>query len=455
MKHLGLETNLNMINENQAFPTIDMNIRNARYRLNERRRSGEYANNMYLTVQNKDGVEKKLGWNILKLNKFKLYTNKMDSLLFNRDPLITAGDDDTTVLVNKLVNRTQWIDGIRQAIRNMETYGDAPIKTHSGGVSPFSPVNAFKVVDEHDKTNVKYYVLVDYLKDNDNTITHIRFETHLKGYVYERVYEYKGSILGKPVQYNIKDRTISVNGNWYATGVNDFVIQWLLVDSQDGVYGQSPYEDFAPLVHEVERRLTLQNKILDAHSEPMLAVGAGLLVENEITGRVEPMDVLGNIVEVPSGYSAPQYVTWDGKLDNSQAMVDSLFSQIYEVTELGKTFMTGEYTGNISEESLDKLVKSALDRGERHVWDIYFEVRKSLYVLCKLNGLNVDIEDLNIVFQVGQMDSITTIANVINSRVEKGTLSVESALQRFDGYTEKQAIEEVNRIKAERGELIQ
>ena len=135
MKHLGVETNLNMINENQAFPTIDMNIRNARYRLNERRRSGEYANNMYLTVQNKDGVKKKLGWNILKLNKFKLYTNKMDSLLFNRDPLITAGDDDTTVLVNKLANRTQWIDGIRQAIRNMETYGDAPIKTHSGGVS--------------------------------------------------------------------------------------------------------------------------------------------------------------------------------------------------------------------------------------------------------------------------------------------------------------------------------
>ena len=187
----------------------------------------------------------------------------------------------------------------------------------------------------------------------------------------------------------------------------------------------------------------------------MLAVGAGLLVENEITGRVEPMDVLGNIVEVPNGYSTPEYVTWDGKLDNSQAMVDSLFSQIYEVTELGKTFMTGEYTGNISEESLNKLVKGAIDRGVRHEWDIYFEIRKSLYVLCKLNGLNVNIEDLNIVFQVGQSDSITTIANVINSRVEKGTLSIESALQRFDGYTEKQAIEEVNKIKAERGELIQ
>ena len=62
-------------------------------------------------------------------------------------------------------------------------------------------------------------------------------------------------------------------------------------------------------------------------------------------------------------------------------MVDTLFSQIYEVTELGKTFMTGEYTGNISEESLNKLVKGAFDRGDRHVWDIYFEVRKSLYVL--------------------------------------------------------------------------
>lgn len=449
---MGVETNFDMIADGELFPTIDMCRRNAKYRLNESRFNGTYAENKYLIVMDNDGNKKKLLWKQLKLNKFKLYTNKMVSLIFNRDPVIKSGNAVRDKQINALVDRTHWLNGIRTAIKNMETYGDAPIKTWSGGCSAFSPVNCFKVVNENNKDEIIAYVLVEYIKDKKGVTTHIRFETHLRGYVYERVYKYNGSTLGKPVRYNYGSRWIPVDGNTFSTGVDENMVQWLACDvSEDSTYGQSPYEDFACLIHEAERRQTLNIKILDAHSEPMLAVGMGMLRENEVTGQVEAFDILGNIVQIPQGQNKPEYITWDGKLDSSEKMLDLLITEIYEITELGKTFMTGEYTGNISDDSLNDLVKSATDRANRHVWDIYYEVRKSLYVLCKLNDIDVQLEELNIIFQVGQSDGIKTIAEVFNSRVEKGTISVFTGLQEYCGFSEEQASQEVNRIKIEKG----
>lgn len=449
---MGIETSFDIISEGNTFPTVDMSKRNAKYTLNYKRYNGSYADNKYLVVLDNNGNQKKIMWQQLKLNKFKLYTNKMVSLIFNRDPIIKTGDTFRDREVNKLIDRTHWLDGIRQAIKNMEIYGDSPIKTYSNGVSAFSPINCFKVVDENDKDNVIAYVLVDYIKDKYNVRTHIRFESHLDGFVYERVYKYNGTSLGKPVRYKYKNRIIPVSGNTFKTDVDINMIQWLSCDKcEEGVYGQSPYEDFACLVHEAERRQTLNIKILDAHSEPMLAVGMGMLRENEVTGKVEAFDVLGNIVEIPNGQNKPEYITWDGKLDSSEKMLDLLFSEIYEMTELGKTFMTGEYTGSISDDTINDLVKSATDRANRHVWDIYYEVRKSLYVLCKLNDINISIDELNITFQVGQTDGIKTVAEVFNSRVEKGTISVVSGLQEYFGLTEDEAKEELKRIREEKG----
>lgn len=452
---MSIETNFDIICEGKNFPTMDMMTRNAKYRLNESRLKGTYGDGKYLIIKDGRGNQKKLIYEMIKLNKFKLYTNKMVSLMFNRDPIIKTGDLRKDKTIYSIIEKTNWIDGIRRAVSNMESLGDGPIKTYSHGVSAFSPTHAFKIVNEFDINEVLAYVLVEYINNKDGVVSHVRFETHLKGYVHEIVYEYNGRSIGKQVEYKYRDRTISLGGDAYETGVDEFMVQWLACECYSiGGYGVSPYEDIAPLIHEAERRQTINMKILDAHSEPMLVVGAGILRENEETGKVEALDVLGNIVEVPNGGVIPNYVTWDGKLESSEKMLDLLFSEIYELTELGKTFMTGEYTGNISDESLNELVKSATDKANRRIWDIYYEVKKSLYVLCKLNGIDVTYEELNIVFRVGQTDGLKTVADVFNSRVEKGTISVFTGLQEYYEYNEEQAEDEVNRIKTERGGVI-
>jgi len=448
-------TDFKHLKPGNAFPpSHEDNVRIARYKLNGDRFTGDYAKNKLLIVKSSSGAIKTLPWQLLKLNKFKLYTNKMDSLIFNRDPVIKSGNRVTDKLIYGLVERTQWVRHIRKALRNMETFGDAPIKTYKGGISAFNPSYFYKVVDKDDKDIVIAYVLYQYIYNDIGLTTNIRFEAHFKGYVYEWVQEYNGAVLGRPVEYKFNDYLIPVEGLTYNTGVDEFLVQHLACDvPENNVYGQSPYEDYASLVHEAERRQTLASKILDSHSEPMLSVGVGFLKENSETGQVEAFDILGNIIEVPNGQTKPEYITWDGKLESNDKMIDLLFSEIYEATELGKTFMTGEYLGNISDDTLNSLVKSATDRANRHVWDIYYEVRKSLYVLCRLNDIDVSLKDLSVVFQIGQSDNIKTLAETAGILVENQILSKQTVRQTYFEFDEQQAIEEESRINKERGQL--
>ena len=72
---MSVETNFDMIAEGELFPTIDMCRRNAKYRLNESRFNGTYAENKYLIVMDNAG-------NLKTINRAKCTTTTRPS--FNR-----------------------------------------------------------------------------------------------------------------------------------------------------------------------------------------------------------------------------------------------------------------------------------------------------------------------------------------------------------------------------------
>ena len=74
------------------------------------------------------------------------------------------------------------------------------MKTYKYGASAFSPLFAYKVVDESDKNNVKGYVLHEIIYDkehgpyeNNYTPAYIRILISCAGYDFERVYRYFGT----------------------------------------------------------------------------------------------------------------------------------------------------------------------------------------------------------------------------------------------------------------------
>lgn len=457
------DTDFSGLNEGRQFPSNEVLGRNVVYRHNMRLFTGEYANNKRLLAIIND-VYTPIDYKVLPLNYFKLMINKLDSLLFGNEITIKTGDVGRDNLVNKLVEKTAWVKSIREAVKLCEIYGDACIKTGRFGASAFSPLFAYKVVDQSDKKKVKAYVLHELLYERCNTNynensyrpTHIRILICCKGFDYERVYEYNGSnvsgTLGKPVRYKYKDRWIPRKGRYYWTGVDDCeTVQWLSVNVEDdGVYGTSSFTQVKDLIFAIENRLSTENWVIDAHGKPLLIAGMSAFKTDEITGEYRLSVVNGKyLVDKGGNDTKPEYLTWDGKLEASKQVRDDLMSAFYELSEMGKTFLSGEYTGNISEESLNNIIKSAIDRGNREVNDIWYDIRKSLYMLCKLNDIDISIEDINISFNVGRVDDTNVIADVCNKLSTMGLFSKQTLLNKFWGYSEADALAEFNRIQLE------
>lgn len=455
------DTDFSFTKTQAQFPSAEVVGRNAVYRYLHRLYSGEYGRNKKLVAMI-DNVEKPLPYYTLQTNFFKLIVNKLDSLIFSNDIIVNSGDIERDAVIAKLIERTSWADSIRRAVKKVEIFGDCPIKTYSSGVSAFDPMHAFKVVDKDNKQSVKAYVLVRYINTkvgNTNDIKHVKLEVHTKGYIFEKVYMYSGSgvigNIGPAVEYNYDGRVIPVEGTAYSTGVVDCeLVQWMSINREaDGVYGESSLHDIKDIVFTLEQRLSSEIWILDNHEKPYLILGMDMVQPDEQTGgyKLRAIDGKYMIGKNTDKGTDPHYLTWDGKNDISRNTRIDLMSYFYELSELGKTYLSGEYTGNISEETLNNTIKSAIDRGNRDCNDIWYEVRKSLYVLCRLNDIEVNIEDLNVNFNIGRTDDDKQVAEIIDLLNKAGVFSKSTLLQKYYGYNDEQATEELNKITIEKG----
>lgn len=458
------DTDFSNLNEGCSFPSDEVRQRNIIYRFNKKLFTGDYARakNLVALVNNE---EREIPYKTLPLNYFKLITNKMDSLLFGNDLTISTGDIERDRIVTKLAERTGWFKSIRKAVKLCSIYGDSCIKTYRNGASAFSPLFAYKVVNSSDKSETKGYVLHELLYDKEPngggvkyTPRHIRILISCNGFDYERVYEYTGDkkagILGKPVRFKYKDRWIPRKGRYYFTDIPDAsTVQWLSINTEDdGVYGTSSYQQIKDLVFAIENRLSTENWVVDNHGKPLLLLGMTAVETDEETGGYHLSTINGKyLIDKGNGETKPEYLTWDGKLDNSKQIRDDLLSALYELSEMNRTFLSGEYSGQITEESLNNLIKSALDRATRELNDIWNSVRDSLYVLCRLNNIEVNKEDININFNIGRIDDPKTIAETATALINANLFSRKTVLGKFYGYSEEDAEAEAERIRLEGG----
>lgn len=70
-------------------------------------------------------------------------------------------------------------------------------------------------------------------------------------------------------------------------------------------------------------------------------------------------------------------------------------------------------------------------------------------MLCRLNDIDVDIDDLAIEFNVGRSDDDKVVAETSSLLVEQGILSRRTILGRYFGLNDDQADAELERIKQE------
>lgn len=455
------DTDFSFLNYNSQFPSKEVQGRNVVYRFRHKQYSGEYARNKNLIAMI-NNIESEIPYKVISTNYFKLLSNKMTDLIFNNEINIKTGDIEKDKLINKLVERTNWRDAARRAFKMCTEYGDACIKTSKNGASAFSPLNCFKVVDESDISKIKAFVMYEplYTKDfNTSTLRYMRFEIHFKGKIYECVRDYIGGFgggtVGNNAEVKYKDRIIPKDGIWYNTGIDDCeLVQWLTINQEvDGVYGESIYQDIQDIVFAIEHRLSINQHLLNNSMTPFLIVGASMIdVETDANG-VDHMSlklVEGKFLVSTGDGDNVKPVELNYNLTNSENMINILQSFLYELSEMGKTYLTGEYSGQISEESLNNIIKSAIDKGNRLITEMYTSFRDSIYCLCKLNGINILKEDITVVFNVGRTDDDKQVSEVCKILVENDILSKATVRERYFGYNKEQSENEDKQIRIEK-----
>ena len=453
------DTDFSFLNYNSTFPSAEVQGRNTVYRFRHKQYTGEYARNKNL-IARINGVESEIPYKVISVNYFKLLSNKMTDLVFNNDITIKTGDIDRDKKVNKLVERVGFVDSIRKAFKICTEYGDACLKTNVNGVSSFAPTHAFKVVDESDITKTKAFVLYEPLYDKiagQKIIKYMRFEIHFKGKIYECARDYIGSYIcgtvGTPAAVKYKGRLIPKDGIWYDTGVEDKeLVQWLSINEEaDGVYGESVYQDIQDIVFAIEQRISVNQHLLDNSMTPFIIVGADM-VDTEVDTNGNERRVLKLIngtFMVSEGDTQVKSVELNYNLDNSENMLGILQSFLYELSEMGKTYLSGEYSGNISEETLNNTIKSAIDKGNRLITEMYTAFRDSLYVLCKLNGINISRDEITLVFNVGRTDDDSKVSEICKTLIESKILSKATVREKYFGYNKEQSDNEDKQIEIE------
>jgi hypothetical protein len=113
--------------------------------------------------------------------------------------------------------------------------------------------------------------------------------------------------------------------------------------------------------------------------------------------------------------------------------------------------MCGEYGGgNLSTESMNNLIKPAIDKANRVLTEVYYQIRDAVYTLAKLNNLDIKKDDITILFNLGRTDDDTKIADLLTKLIpNKQLISAKYALEKYFGLDEDQANEMFKQIEEE------
>lgn len=445
-------TDFSFLNGGEQFPTAEMVGRASVYKFRMKEYSGEYAFDKRLIARVDGGVEQALPYKCISTNYFKLLTNKMSDLVFNTDISIKTGSDETDRLVMRLVERTGFVSSLRKAFKICVAQGDVYLKAFAGGLSVISPDKAVLVVDKHDTGNVKGVVLFENITLNN--MNYIRFEIHIPGKIFEIVKQYTNGSIGESVSLNYRGRKIDKQGNWYDTGVDIGTVSKASINSEiDGVYGESLFIDIQDIVFALEQRLSINSNLLDSSMQPFLIVGMDMIETYEDDNGVEHKRLKlvdnGKLLVSYDGDSNVKPVELNYNLDNSNEFIAVLKDHLYELSEMGKVFISGEYSGNVSEETLNNTIKSAIDKGNRLIAEMYDAFTDSLYCLCRINGIDVDRDSLTIVFNIGRTDDDMKVAEVAEKLINTGLMSKQSIREKYYGYTAEQSEVEDKLIQKE------
>jgi hypothetical protein len=389
----------------------------------------------------------------------KLLTLKVADLLLGEEPIIKCGDPESPQQksIDKIKENTDlWNTSFETAI-DVSRYGDGLFYVYKNGnaglIDVTQPPIWFPVVSPDNVKVILFHVLAwEYCTgEGDNEKHYLKVQIHDKGVYTEREYILgdrvgtKGRVIGN---ISKADTTIS-------TGLTGFaIVQVPNVMTSDRITGMDDYDDVDSIMSELMVRIGQVSKILDKHSNPSVQGPSSALEKDPKTG--EWILKMGSFFARDSKEDAEtSYIVWDAQLDANFKMIERLINLLYTISEMGPALLgdPDKAGGALSGTALRFRMISPLAKVKRIAMRFRPALIEAIKLCSELGGegvTNLRKESISITFQDGLPLDPKEDADIMATRTgQKQTLSVKSALKKFDGLSEKDAQEELDQIDAE------
>lgn len=438
----SVNTSVGQIKKGCVWPPSDLITRQRYQRFCMSLYDGLYAvNRKWIALV--DNKEREIPFIMLQLNYFKRIADTVISLAFNNEVVVKADTPENTRQLQTIVDRTGFIDSIKQALLFAEIYGDTIIRVNSGGLNVLAPYNGMKDVNPHNVDEVDRVILFEYLfKDDDYSTSPfaVRFEVHEPGLLTEFVREYSGTTLGDRIAIYYRGRWISKYGNKYITDTNTAI--WCSLNRGNAIYGKSSFDSIRDVVFAIESNMSLRNYIVKDNAQPFIVLGMQMFTTDEQTGAYT-LKRINDKYLIRDDSGDPMYLEWGAdNIESARKLGEDLMQNLYELSEISKSVMSGDYNGQVANETLQTSAKSAEDRAGRDVGYLWTMFQKALHALATLNGMKLNQEDVSLEFSVNRTLSDKEISEIAETLASNSILSRRSILKKYYGYTDDQCNQE-------------
>ena len=379
------------------------------------------------------------------LNYHQLITKKVADLLCGETPKILILDKEKQKILDEILSRNDIFNLMYIITMDVSRYGVGLFylykEVNKGIIDITQPRIWFPVVNPRNIRKIQYHVLCIPRQINDKE-QELYVEIHEKGKYTIKYFLVKN---GKIVrEFYDKEKVVE-------TGLNDFaVIPVANLVTSDNIFGISDYEAIDTLVSELEVRFSQISKILDKHAEPSMQGPSSALRYDRATDTYSLKTGSYFIIEGNDGKVS--YLTWDAQLEANFRYIQELQNVLYTLSEMGGTLLGDKenVNGNISGIAYKLKMETALQKVSRIRNSMDTAIRKAISACAKLDGYDIDENELIIEWMDGLVDDEREQAEIMQIKNgNKPVVSHVTSIMLANDMTREEAEEEYQRIMQE------
>lgn len=261
---------------------------------------------------------------------------------------------------------------------------------------------------------------------------------------------------GKPTSWKIGDYVATPETEDTGIGL-PLVVHIPNYTTDDIDMGLDDLTELRPLFDELNNRFSQISNILDKHSDPAMAIPYGLMDVDE-QGRPIFKVSESKVFEISNTKDIiPQYITWNGQLQEAYTEINHLTNEILTVAEIPEVALGKSDSGTSGSSGIAVRMRmnSLLSKVKRKRM-YYDDGLRKLILLAQLleheSGADVDYEVTTpiLTFTDGlPKDETEQTSLYLQKTGGAKLLSQKTAMMEFFGLTEQQAEAEIKRIHEE------